>query len=71
MWFKYALNQRTPAKDLHRFWAWIESENVKKYKQGVAFPHEVDTQNQEVIPEKTKITPPLSYKTLNFAPGFL
>ena len=34
----HTLNQRTPAKDLHRFWAWIESENVKEYKQDVALP---------------------------------
>ena len=61
----HTLNRRTPAKDLHRFWG------VKKYKQGVAFPYEGDTQNQKIIPEKTNITPPLSNKNLIFAPGFL
>ena len=68
--FQGVLNQWTPAKDLHRFWAWIESENVKKYKQGVAFPHEWDTQNQKIIPKKTNITPHFQIKTLSLHQDF-
>ena len=44
--------------------------NVKEYKLGVALPTNETPKTKKVYQKKQILPPPLSNKTLNFAPGF-